>query len=286
MSTKTALATASSNETFEFTDRDFAGLIELVADFTGIALTEQKRSLVYGRLAKRLRANGLTRFSDYRILLEDKDSPEREQFTNAITTNLTAFFREKHHFDYLTEELIPDILKHRKRDKIRIWSAGCSTGEEPYSIAMALRESVPNIDSLDMKILATDLDTNVVETGRNGVYTVERVKDLDPARKKRWFQRGTGDQQGKVRVSPDLRKMVSFRQLNLMQKWPLQSSFDVIFCRNVVIYFDKPTQHKLYNRFASLIPAQGTLFIGHSETLHGVDDDFELIGKTIYRKRR
>lgn len=277
-------AAEQGQSSFEFTDKDFDSLRELVADFTGISLSAQKRSLVYGRLAKRLRALGLARFSDYRVLLEDTGNPEIEEFTNAITTNLTAFFREDHHFDYLTGEVVPYLLKNRRNQQIRIWSAGCSTGEEPYSIAMALRESIPNIDQLDVKILATDLDSNVVEKGKSGVYTLERVKDLDIARKKRWFQRGSGAQSGNVRVAPDLRKMVSFRQLNLMKPWPIKGEFDAIFCRNVVIYFDKPTQKKLFKRFSDLMRVESTLFIGHSETLHGVNEQFELMGKTVYRK--
>lgn len=270
---------------FEFSERDFNTLRRLVSEHTGISLSDQKRDLLYSRLARRLRAKGLASFRDYVELLETDPAGELEHFTNAITTNLTSFFREKHHFEYLEKELVPVLLERYKTNRrLRIWSAGCSTGEEPYSLAITLREAIPDIDGRDIRILATDLDTDVVRTGANGVYRAERIEGLDQARIKRWFQRGKGASEGKVKVTDDLRKLITFRQLNLMHEWPMRGPFDVIFCRNVVIYFDKPTQQKLFDRFAEIMRPESHLFIGHSETLHNVSDRFQLVGKTIYRR--
>lgn len=270
---------------FEFTDRDFNDLRELAYKLTGISLADHKRDLVYGRLTRRLRAYGLTRFRDYCDILKENSPDEVEQFTNAITTNLTSFFRESHHFDYLKNTVAPELVRHhRKNGRIRIWSAGCSTGEEAYSIAMTLRDAIPSIDDLNLRILATDLDSNVVRHGATGVYVDSRVDGLDKSLVKRWFTRGSGSHAGKVKVHDDLRKMVAFKQLNLMKPWPMKGMFDVIFCRNVVIYFDKDTQRVLFDRFAELLPNGSSLFIGHSETLHNVTERFELDGRTIYRK--
>lgn len=204
---------------------------------------------------------------------------------NAITTNLTFFFRENHHFDYLAQQVIPHLLeKNKASKKIRIWSAGCSTGEEPYSIATVLKETVPA--DWSARVLATDLDTTVVETARQGVYKVERLKGVSEARKKRWFLKGKGERDGLVKVKPELQEIIDFGQINLMNEWPIKDKVDVIFCRNVVIYFDKPTQTKLFNRYADLLPDNGHLFIGHSESLYKICDRFELLGQTIYRKIR
>lgn len=271
--------------TFEFSERDFNHLRQLVSTHTGISLSEHKRDLVYGRLGKRLRVHGMSRFKDYCALLENDPGDELEHFTNAITTNLTAFFRENHHFEHLTQDVVPRLLeRYRSTRRLRIWSAGCSSGEEPYSIAMTLCEAIPDIDSRDIRILASDLDTNVVQTAASGIYPAARIEGLDKHRSKRWFRRGKGEHEGKVRVSDDLRKLITFRQLNLMHEWPMQGLFDVIFCRNVVIYFDKPTQKILFDRFANIMQPESHLFIGHSETLHKVTERFQLIGKTIYRK--
>ncbi|PCJ23935.1 MAG: chemotaxis protein CheR [SAR86 cluster bacterium] len=281
------LSQNSREQTFEFTETDFKSLREMVLTHTGITLAEHKRDLVYGRLAKRLRALGLTRFCDYCDLLKNDKNNEIEQFTNAITTNLTSFFREKHHFEHLAKDIVPALMdSYRVNNRIRIWSAGCSTGEEAYSIAITLRESIPDIDRRDIRILATDLDSDVIQTGSSGVYSKTRIEALDSERKKRWFKQGSGEQKGKVQVSPELRKLVTFKQLNLMHEWPMRGKFDVVFCRNVVIYFDKPTQKPLFERFANIMRPESTLFIGHSETLNNVSDRFELTGKTVYKKIR
>lgn len=281
----TPLPFANKEQGLEFTDNDFDTIRQLVSKHTGISLSEHKRDLVYGRFSKRLHAHGFTRFSEYCNLIKNNPGNELEHFTNAVTTNLTAFFREKHHFEYLAKESVPLLLeRYRSTKRLRIWSAGCSTGEEAYSIAITLREAIPNIDNQDIRILATDLDSKVVKTAAEGVYADARIEGLTEARKQRWFKAGKGKNEGKVRVSPDLQKIISFKQLNLMDEWPMTGTFDAIFCRNVVIYFDIPTQQKLFKRFAKAMPAESNLFIGHSETLHEINNEFQLINKTVYRK--
>lgn len=267
-----------------FTDADFDFIRRLVADKTGIALSEQKRELVYGRLAKRLRSLELQTFAQYCDFLRDNDG-ELHELVNAITTNLTSFFREPYHFDYLRDSLLPELLHSNAGSRrLRIWSAGCSTGEEPYSIAMVLRDALPSSQGWDAKILATDIDSNVLARAQSGIYAQERIQGVPEQYLRRGFRRGQGDNAGMLRVSDDVRSLITFRQLNLMQEWPMKGPFDVIFCRNVVIYFDKPTQRRLFNRYADLLADGGHLFIGHSETLFKVCERFTLIGRTIYRK--
>lgn len=274
-----------SQREFAFTDQNFQNLRRIVREHTGISLTEAKRELVYSRLSRRLRKLNLKGFDEYTELLKTDDQGELTEFTNAITTNLTSFFREVHHFDYLAQTILPGILEHQRHSaRLRVWSAGCSTGEEPYSIAIILSEVLPRIQEWDVRILATDLDSNVVAHAADGVYAQERIKGLSQQRMRRWFRKGKGANEGKVRVVPELREIVSFRQLNLMHPWPMNGPFDIIFCRNVVIYFDKDTQRVLFDRFAELVDEQGHLFVGHSESLFNVTDRFRLIGKTIYRR--
>ena len=273
-------------DSYIFTEDNFNTLRKIIGEQTGISLSDHKRDLVHGRLTKRLRILGMSCFDQYCDLLLNNPGDELEHFTNAITTNLTSFFREQHHFDFLSQELIPYLFEHNQHSPIRIWSAGCSTGEEPYSIAMALRETVPDIDKRDVRILATDLDTNVVKQAASGVYPAGSVEKMPQERLQRWFQKGKGDQAGYVRARSELRNMIRFRQLNLMGDWPMRGFFDIVFCRNVVIYFDKATQRVLFDRFARQMQEQSHLFIGHSETLNKVSDRFSLIGKTIYRKIR
>ena len=279
------MSAVASQREYSFTDRDFERVRELVAEHTGINLTEAKKDLVYGRLSKRLRAHGLKSFSDYTDMVAAGSADEMEHFTNAITTNLTSFFREAHHFDYLENTILPELRKRNAaRRRIRIWSAGCSTGEEPYSISMSVHDAFPELSSWDLKILATDLDSNCVQTAANGVYAADRIEGLSKARKKRWFQDGKDELQGQVMVDEKLKSIITFKQLNLMKQWPMRGPFDVIFCRNVVIYFDKSTQRVLFDRYAKLVPPGGHLILGHSESLHNVTDKFELFEKTIYRR--
>jgi chemotaxis protein methyltransferase CheR len=241
--------------------------------------------MVYSRLSKRIRKGPYNNFDDFCLAIERGDAEEQDFLINAITTNLTAFFRENHHFEFLADVAIPELLKlnqHTKR--LRIWSAGCSTGEEPYSIAMVLRETIPNIHDWDVKILATDLDANVIAHGQAGVYREERIEGLSAERKRRWFKKGKGDKEGYVKVSRELQELISFKRLNLLQHWPMSGPFDLMFCRNVVIYFDKDTQRVLFKRYFDILRPNAYLLIGHSETLHKVSDDFTSLGKTIYQR--
>lgn len=268
---------------FNFSDDDFARVKRIVYDYAGIDLNESKKNLVYNRLAKRIRFLDQDTFKEYLDYVEKVGKDEFVHLINAITTNLTFFFRENHHFEFLAETVIPELVqKNASSKKIRVWSAGCSTGEEPYSIAIVLKEAVPA--GWDAKVIATDLDSNVVQTATDGVYAIDRLKGVTEARKKRWFLKGKGSMDGKVKVKKELQEIIQFGQLNLMEEWPLRDSIDVIFCRNVVIYFDKPTQTRLFNRYAERLPMGGHLFIGHSESLYNVCDRFELLGKTIYKR--
>jgi len=270
---------------YEFTDRHFEALRGLVGEHTGIAMSEAKRELIYSRLARRLRQLGLHSFDEYCHLLKQGDEAELSNFVNAVTTNLTAFFRESHHFDYLRDTVLPALLKrnHPSR-RIRIWSAGCSTGEEPYSIAMTVREGIPRFDGWDIKILASDIDSNVLAQARSGVYPEDRLRGVPQEQFRRWFRKGKGENTGLIRIAPELQALITFAQLNLMQPWPMRGTFDVIFCRNVVIYFDKPTQRTLFERFSNILNPEGYLVIGHSESLFNLSDRFQSLGKTIYQR--
>ncbi len=267
---------------FEYTWEDFNVLRKLSNAHSGIIVPDDKFDMFYSRLARRIRELKLRDFKSYCQYLDAHQEQEFTEFINAITTNLTAFFRENHHFEYLQATVFPELLQRNAATRrVRVWSAGCSTGEEAYSIAMTLLENLPR--GWDMKILATDLDTNVLAAAASGVYAVERIDGLPEKRVKRWFLRGTGTHKNQVRVKPELQQMVSFKQLNLMGDWPMRGLFDFIFCRNVLIYFDRETKQRLAERYASLLRDGSCLFIGHSESLHQLDTRFQLIGNTIYR---
>ncbi len=276
----------SKEREFVFTDKDFRLIQNLVSRHTGISLSDAKRDLVYSRLARRLRALGIVHFRDYiRLLDDDNNEDELIQFTNAITTNLTSFFRENHHFEHLVKTALPEVMaRNTQSRRIRIWSAGCSTGEEPYSLAMAIRETVPATQGWDVRILATDLDSNVLERAQNGLYAEERVNGISKSRLRKYFMKGRGENTENVRVSPGLQELITFKQLNLMHEWPIKGPFDIIFCRNVVIYFDKPTQKVLFERYANILHKEGYLYVGHSESLYRVTKKFDLIGNTIYKQ--
>ncbi|MGM0632887.1 MAG: CheR family methyltransferase [Pseudomonadota bacterium] len=267
---------------FAMNDDDFQFIVRLIARRAGIALGEVKRNLVYSRLARRLRVLQLDSFSAYCQVLADDEDGELEHFVNALTTNLTSFFREPKHFEYLEHTLLPAWRKGPEAETLRIWSAGCSTGEEPYSLAMTVDAALP--EHPDVRILATDLDSSVIARARTGIYDIERVQSLATPALKKWFQRGTGERSHQVRVRPGIRERVTFRQLNLMEPWPMRKPFDIIFCRNVVIYFDRDTQRRLFDRFAQQLKPGGHLFVGHSETLHKVSDRFRLLGNTIHQR--
>ena len=263
---------------FNFTKSDFERVRALIYQRAGISLAESKQEMVYSRLARRLRATGIVSFGRYLDDLEaGRLGEEWESFTNALTTNLTSFFREAHHFPLLAEH-----LKQAHDGPLTIWCSASSTGEEPYSIAMTACEAFNSLTP-PVQIVATDIDTNVLSTGANGVYGIERLDKMAPERAKRFFLRGKGDQEGMVRVRPELRQLVTFKHLNLLaDKWPLNGQFDVIFCRNVMIYFDKGTQRKILSRFVPLMKPHALLFAGHSENFLYVSESLKLRGKTVY----
>ena len=249
-------------------------------------LSDAKRNLVYGRLGRRLRTLGCSSFEAYLALLDDGPDAEAEHaaMINAITTNLTGFFREPHHFETLAKQAIPEVIKSPGHDRrLRIWSAGCSSGEEPYTIAMTVLRALPAADNWDALILATDIDTNMIATGRAGVYEAEKVAPVPPEARRRFVEPVDADT---VEMAPALKQIIRFKPLNLLNPWPMRGKFDAIFCRNVVIYFDKDTQRALFNRYADLLKPEGWLFIGHSESLFRVSDRFRHLGRTTYRKVR
>jgi chemotaxis protein methyltransferase CheR len=269
----------SNNELreFDFTRADFERVRKLIYDHAGISLSVSKQEMVYSRLARRLRATGLANFRDYLALLEQNDAAEWEAFTNSLTTNLTAFFREEHHFPVLAEH-----VKHCKGGQVMLWCCASSTGEEPYSMAIAMAETFGTLKP-PVKILATDVDTNVLATAQAGVYPMDRLEKMSEERLRRYFLRGTGSRAGQARVRDELRALISFRQINLLDAgWPVRGPFHAIFCRNVMIYFDKPTQYAILQKFAPLLRSDGLMFAGHSESFHHAADLFRLRGKTVY----
>ena len=271
---------------FEFGNEDFEALRQLVKQLTGINLSDQKRELVYGRLARRLRVLHLRTFAEYRDLLASDGGREIGEFCNAITTNLTSFFRESHHFEYLRDQVLQPMVANRTAShRVRIWSAGCSTGEEAYSLAMTVIESIPDLRTWDVKILATDLDSDVLAKAQRGIYAAERVRAIGPQRISRFFAERRGGREGATyEVKPELTSLITFKQLNLMHPLPMKGPLDAIFCRNVVIYFDKDTQRELFSRVAQLQRPGNLLFLGHSESLFKVSESYTPIGKTVYRR--
>jgi chemotaxis protein methyltransferase CheR len=267
-------------------DTEFEFIRHVIAENAGIVLGPNKRQLVQGRLARRLRELGLPNYESYCDHVRNSGPEELVGLINAITTNVTSFFRENHHFDALASYMIPEAMKRNSASRrLRIWSAGCSTGEEPYCLAMVLSEALPSSVRWDAKILATDIDSDVLASAQQGVYPVDRMGAISEARMRRCFRRGVGENAGHAMVQPDIARLITFRPLNLLQSWPMGGPFDIIFCRNVMIYFDHPTREKLVSRFASMLAPEGYLCVGHSESIHGGSSPFQLVGKTIYRKR-
>lgn len=280
-------AVIEAGREFPFTDEDFRFLRDLVAAASGIRLSESKRELLYGRVARRLRALGLKSFAEYcQRLRHDERGEELRCLINAVTTNLTAFFRERHHFDYLREVLLPAWRQARAGTRrLRFWSAGCSNGAEPYSIAMTVLEAFGSVSGWDIKILATDIDSEVLEHAQTGIYAEKDIENVPEAWRRRYFLRGRDRMAGRVRVKDTLRQLVVFRRHNLLGPWPMKGPFDAVFCRNVVIYFDKAAQRQIFEGFAGVLADDGYLFVGHSESLFKLCDRFECIGQTIYRKK-
>ena len=267
---------------FVFTEKDFKRVCQLIYEYAGISLKPSKQDMVYSRLARRLRAKGIDNFRDYLALLESDNGVEWEAFVNSLTTNLTSFFREPHHFPLLAEH----VAKQKGQHPIALWCSAASTGEEPYSMAMAMVDAFGSF-TLPVSIVATDVDTHVLAKAEEGVYPAERVDKLDAGMVKRFFLKGTGAQSGFVRVRPELRAMITFRQLNLLSDdWPIRGPLDAIFCRNVMIYFDKETQLNILQKFAPLLRPEGLLFAGHSENFHNAAHLFRLRGKTVYELAR
>lgn len=265
-------------------ERELAELIDLIKEHTGITMDMSKKDLIYRRIGSRLKDLQLSCFRDYIKYLKSNSQQELEEFTNAVTTNLTAFFRENQHFEFLKNTVVADLQKANKKS-LRIWSAGCSTGEEAYSIGMSLNEAISNLPLWDAKVLATDIDSQVLEKCRSACYDFDRVKDLNPSLLKKYFKKGTRNGKQLVKLKTEVHELISFKRLNLMDPWPMAGSFNVIFCRNVLIYFDEETKHKIAARFVEFLRPGGYLIIGHSERLVGMDDVLDFKGQTIYQKK-
>lgn len=282
---------ASSGPTeFTISDQEFRLFQDLVKHHTGIALSDQKRPLICSRLAKRLRTLTVNSFRDYyTYLTSEAGHRELEHFVNAVTTNKTDFYRERHHFDYLRNEVIASLKERAAKTgqrRIRIWSAACSTGEEPYTIAITLLEALGNRLAWDIRILASDIDTDVLGRAERGIYAMDRTADIPRPLLERFFLRGTRANTDMVQVKKEVRDLITFRRINLLDApWPIRTTFDCIFCRNVFIYFDKPTQQDLIRRFEQSLKVGGHLFVGHSESLFGMNTGLVFLGNTIHRKQ-
>jgi chemotaxis protein methyltransferase CheR len=278
LSGKPPVGRAAGDREFDFTAADFERVRKLIYEHAGISLSPTKQDMVYSRLARRLRETNKKTFGDYLVLLERGDKAEWEKFVNSLTTNLTAFFREPHHFPILAEHL----KKLQGKTSIKIWCSAASTGEEPYSIAMTVAETF-NSFTTPVSIVASDLDTNVLAIAAKGAYSADRVDKLSSERLNRFFTKTGAGLDTTYTVKPELRRMVSFQRLNLLEpNWSVRGPFDVLFCRNVMIYFDKPTQHKILTRFAPLMCENAILLAGHSESFLHSADIFRSQGKTVY----
>jgi chemotaxis protein methyltransferase CheR len=271
---------------FVFTAEDFRHIAQVLHSHAGIALNEGKAALVYSRLAKRLRSLGLRSFRDYCALIEGSAGvDERQLMTAALTTNVTRFFREPHHFDHLRDQVMPGLAERARRGgRVRLWSAACSNGQEPYSMAMTVLAVLPEANDLDVRILATDIDPNMVADGIAGVYPEEALEAAPPLLRHRFFEKAPAQGRAMLSANQALRDLVSFRELNLIGDWPMRGRFDVIFCRNVVIYFDDATQERVWKRFTPLMTPGATLYIGHSERVSGpAVQQLSTSGLTTYR---
>jgi chemotaxis protein methyltransferase CheR len=278
-----SIPSPESDREFAFSDADFRSLARLAYEYAGIALADSKRNLVYTRLSRRLRALGLASFRDYRNHLASTES-ELEQFINAISTNLTRFFREGHHFDHFRAHIAAPFSTAMPRSagsRLRVWSAGCSTGEEAYTIAIVLAHQIRDIAQHDVRILATDIDTAVLAKGMGGEYALSGIGDIPTTYREYFRASGNG---GDVVMDGSVRSLIRFGRLNLMESWPFRGKFDAIFCRNVMIYFDNPTKAQIVDRFTQQLQPGGFLYIGHSESLMGSHPGLRLVGRTVYRR--
>ncbi len=278
-------AVAAPNREFDLSDTDFQTLTRLAYEYAGIALAETKQNLIYSRLSRRLRALRLETFSDYCEYLTGNAS-EVENFINSISTNHTKFFRESHHFDHFRAHVAAPFAQAAARkpgQRLRVWSAGCSSGEEPYTIAVVLHREIKNMASNDVRILATDIDTDVLTKAAQGEFAAGALDEI-PSQYHSCFQ--SMNDGTKVLVDEDVQSLLTFRRLNLMEDWPFKGLFDAIFCRNVMIYFDTPTKTKLVDRFKKQLKPDGWLYIGHSESLIGSHPGLELVGRTTYRREK
>lgn len=271
---------------FLLTHEDFRRIAAILQSDAGIHVTDAKATLVYSRLAKRLRTLGLTTFRELCDLVEGPEgAAERRMLLTAMTTNVTRFFREPHHFEHLKQKVLPLLLTQAKQGRrIRIWSAACSSGQEPYSIAMTIESMAPKAVTMDIKILATDIDANIIAEGKRGCYAESSMVGLPDEFRRRYFERLPGDGESTWRINDEVSNLVAFRQLNLHGNWPMKGSFDAIFCRNVVIYFDKESQSEIWSRFVPSLAPGGVLYIGHSERITGdAASKFRTDGITTYR---
>jgi chemotaxis protein methyltransferase CheR len=277
--------TASTLVDAQITPQEFEFVRTVVEKNAGIILSTNKMQLVQGRLLRRARELGLGSIGEYCETIRNGGPEELVSLINAITTNVTSFFRESHHFDALMSVMMPEAMGRNERSRrMRIWSAGCSSGEEPYSIAMACAETLGTQRGWDFKILATDIDSEMLHTAETGRYSGERLSGVSEERKRRWFSRDESSGDVEWQIASELQSLITFRQLNLMNNWPMRGPFDVIFCRNVMIYFDQATRDRLLMRYAGLLADGGYLCLGHSESIHSQHSHFKLVGRTIYRK--
>jgi chemotaxis protein methyltransferase CheR len=272
----------------EVSETDFRRVSEMVYRHCGINLSDGKRQLVQARIAKRMRSAGFVSVSDYLDYVSaDASGQEFTLLIDAMSTNLTSFYREPDHFRFLADTALPRHLLEkgaRQESQLRLWSAGCSTGEEPYTLAMTLLDNIPNAKEWDIKILATDISTHALSVAKSGFYSAQRLESLPAGYSTRFFRSCVVDRQKGYKVAPEVQSMIAFRHLNLMDPWPFSGPFDFIFCRNVMIYFDKPTQQRLVNRFWEVLVSGGILFTGHSESLTGVKHPFQYVRPTVYAK--
>jgi chemotaxis protein methyltransferase CheR len=279
---------AAALQDFELSEKEFRRISDLIYEHCGINLHEGKRELVRARLAKRLRQGNFSTFAEYiKHVLDDQTGREFSVLVDSLSTNLTKFFREDQHFEYMSNKLLPGIVsakQARGQFRIRAWSAGCSSGEEPYSIAITLLEAIQGKGRWDVKLLATDVSTRILERAKRGIYDRQRIEPIPLPLRSRYLKQRREGREEVYEVGPALRNVVIFRYLNLMKEWPIKGPLDFIFCRNVMIYFDKPTQQRLVNRYYDLLGPGGVLFTGHSESLTGIEHAFQYVQPTIYSK--